>query len=153
MSDLERVLSGIPFLEGLADKPIALLAQCASEVQFKAGSRLLREGQPADLFYILTQGSVSIEVQGGARGPLLIQTIDQGEVLGWSWLVNPYVWHFDARAMVATRAIAIDANKLRAHCESNHEFGYEMLRRFVPIVVQRLEAARMQLLDLFRVDS
>ena len=75
-----------------------------------------------------------------------------GEVLGWSWLYPPYRWNFDARAVEPVRAFALDGNCLRAKCEADHDFGYELVKRFLQQVHMRLERTRLQLLDVYRAD-
>jgi CRP-like cAMP-binding protein len=79
----------------------------------------------------------------------MIQTIEKGEILGWSWLIPPHTWHFDARALEPIRALAIDGKCLRAKCEANHDLGYELLKRVSSIMYQRLQATRMQILDVY----
>ena len=79
----------------------------------------------------------------------MIRSREAGEILGWSWLVPPYRWHFDARAVELTRAIALDGKCLREKCEEDHDLGYEVMRRFVVIIAQRLEETRLQLLDVY----
>ena len=80
---------------------------------------------------------------------MMIQTIDEGDVLGWSWLFPPYVWHFDVKAVELTRAIAMDGECLRNKCEEDHELGYEIMKRFSHVMVNRLSATRLQLLDIY----
>ena len=80
---------------------------------------------------------------------MTIDTIQEGEVLGWSWLFPPYRWHFDARALQLTRAVAFDGKCLRDKCDRDHDLGYEMVRRFAEVITQRLQSARLQLLDLY----
>jgi hypothetical protein len=75
--------------------------------------------------------------------------LGEGEILGWSWLIPPYNWHFDARAVELTRAIALDGKCLRNKCEQDHDLGYELLKRFAHIMEQRLQATRLQLLDVY----
>jgi CRP-like cAMP-binding protein len=72
-----------------------------------------------------------------------------GEVLGWSWLIPPYHWKFDARAIEQTRALALDGKCLRTKCEEDHDLGYELLKRFAQIMEERLQATRLQLLDVY----
>jgi len=81
--------------------------------------------------------------------PLIVSTLGEGEILGWSWLLPPYQWRFHAHAVDDTRAIALDGKCLRNKCEQNHDLGYELLKRFYRIIDQRLEAARFQLLDVY----
>ncbi len=84
-----------------------------------------------------------------SRPPITIATLEKDDVLGWSWVVEPYYWHLDARAVEPTRAIALDGKCLRTKCEENHDLGYELLKRFVHLVEKRLEATRLQLLDVY----
>jgi CRP/FNR family transcriptional regulator, cyclic AMP receptor protein len=84
---------------------------------------------------------------------LTIQTLGVGEVLGWSWLFPPYRWLFDARTIELTRAIALDGKCLRAKCDEDHHLGYEMVKRFAQVIIERLQASRLQLLDVYGVRS
>ncbi len=149
MRDLEQTLREHPFLEGLAAEHIKLLVGCASNVVFKSGEFIIREGEEANAFYFIRHGRVLIETHVPQKGPIIIRSREAGEILGWSWLVPPYRWHFDARAVELTRAIALDGKCLREKCEEDHDLGYEVMRRFVGIIAQRLEATRLQLLDIY----
>ena len=82
--------------------------------------------------------------------PITVQTIREGEILGWSWLIPPYRWRFDAKAADLTRAIALDGKCLRTKSEEDHDLGYELMKRFAGIIVERLESARLQLLDVYK---
>jgi CRP/FNR family transcriptional regulator, cyclic AMP receptor protein len=149
MENLESILTEHPFLEGLDKKQIQLLVGCASNVIFKAGDFIFREGEPADSFYFIRHGRVLIETHVPQKGPLIIRSREKGEILGWSWLVPPYRWHFDARAVELTRAIALDGKCLREKCEVDHDLGYEIMKRFALIIAERLEATRLQLMDIY----
>jgi CRP-like cAMP-binding protein len=92
---------------------------------------------------------VALEIVAPQRGPIIVETLGEGDILGWSWLIPPYNWHFDARAVELTRAIALDGKCLRTKCEADHDLGYELLKRFTNIMEQRLEATRLQLLDIY----
>ena len=149
METLERILGEHPFLNGLASPHLELLVGCASNVRFDPGQFLFHEGEEADRFYIIRHGKVRVELFAPGRGPITIQTVDDGDILGWSWLLAPYQWHFDAQAVDLTRAIALDGECLRKKCESDHDLGYELLKRFAHLMEQRLEATRLQVLDLY----
>jgi CRP/FNR family cyclic AMP-dependent transcriptional regulator len=151
METLEPILAEHPFLKGLEPRFIQLIVGCASNMRFNADEFLFREGQEASRFYIIRHGKVAIELGAAQRGTINIQTVGEGEILGWSWLIPPYFWHFDARAVELTRVIALDGKCLRAKCEEDHQLGYEFLKRFSHIIAQRLEATRLQLLDLYGV--
>jgi CRP-like cAMP-binding protein len=146
METLKGILTAHPFLSGLDDRHLDLLVGCASNVRFDAGQFILREGEEANQFYLIRHGKVALEVSAPQHGPIIILTLDEGEILGWSWLVPPYRWRFDARAVELTRAIALDGKCLRTKSEEDHELGYELLKRFAHIIDKRLAATRMQLL-------
>lgn len=147
---LEPLLAEHPFLKGLESRYVSLVVGCASNVLFKRDQYLFREGEEASQFYMIREGKVALEIPTERRSRLIIQTIGKGEVLGWSWLIPPYRWHFDARAVEPTRAIALDGKCLRGKSEQDHNLGYELLKRFSDIIVERLDATRVQLLDVYR---
>ncbi len=151
METLEPIITSHPFFKDLDKKYITLVTGCASNVRFDGGKFIFREGEEAHQFYLIRQGKVAIEIFTPDRGHIVIETLDEGNILGWSWLIPPYQWHFDARALEATRAIALDGKCLRKKCEEDHDFGYEFLKRFAHIMEQRLAASRIQLLDLYDV--
>ncbi|MGB7623000.1 MAG: cyclic nucleotide-binding domain-containing protein [Terriglobia bacterium] len=146
---LQPILAAHPFLSDLSPQHLDLVVGCASNVRFEAGKYLFREEEEANQFYIIREGKVAVEIRTPNRGSITVQTVDAGEILGWSWLLPPYQWHFDARASEPTRAIALDGKCLRAKCENDHDLGYELLKRFAQIMEQRLEATRLQLLDVY----
>ena len=150
METLEPILAKHPFLQGLEPEHLKILVGCASNMRFNAGQFLFHEGEDANEFYMIRQGKVAIQIQGAERGPITVQTIGEGEVLGWSWLIPPYRWRFDAQALELTRAIALDGKCLRTKSEEDHDLGYQLLKCFAGIIVERLEAARLQLLDVYK---
>ncbi|MBI4388292.1 MAG: cyclic nucleotide-binding domain-containing protein [Candidatus Omnitrophica bacterium] len=151
METVEADLKEHEFLKGLDAGYSKTLLECASPVQFHADQFIFREGEAANWFYLITHGKVAIELHGPDRGSMIIETVEAGDVIGWSWLFSPYKWHFDARAIVLTRAIALDGRSLRERCDRDPAFGYELMKRFTNVVVDRLEAARIRLLDLYGV--
>jgi CRP/FNR family transcriptional regulator, cyclic AMP receptor protein len=149
MRGLDAVLREAPFLAGLDDARLELLAGCAANVRFEAGDRLFREGDPADVFYVLRHGSVALDVYAAPRGAMTIETIEAGEVLGWSWLFPPYRWHFDGRALTQVRATSFDGACLRAKCDDDPALGYELVQRFAQVLIERLQSTRLRLLDVY----
>ena len=147
--DLSDILRKHPFVGELDNAYLQLLVGCAKNVHFKDGDYLCREGESADLFYLIRTGRVALEIYAGHKGRRRIQTIGPGEVLGWSWLISPYRWHFDACAVAEVRALALDGKCLRTKCNKDHDFGYEMLSRLSNIFQSRMEATRLQLLDVY----
>lgn len=149
MEKPEKILSEHPFFDGLDPELLKMIASCASDVRFEAGHMIYREGDEADQFHLVLHGKVAIEVFSARRGSLIIQTVDPGDVLGWSWLFPPFKRRFDARAVEATAAIALDGKFLREKAEEDNRLGYELLKRFSKIVVERLQATRLQLVDIY----
>jgi CRP/FNR family transcriptional regulator, cyclic AMP receptor protein len=146
---LESVLKEHVFFRDLAPEFLKTIVGCASNVRFHPGERVFREGDEANRFYLVRQGIVAIEVYVPGQGGLTIQTVAAGEVLGWSWLFPPYRWHFDARAVDETLAFALDGKCLRDKCEANHDLGYDLMKRFSLIMLERLQATRLQILDVY----
>ena len=149
VESLERIIREHPFFAELEDSFVTLLCGCAKNVRFEAGQYLIREGDPADQFFLLRHGRVALEMTAPGQGAVAFQTVREGEIVGVSWLIPPYRWAYDARALGLVRAIAMDAACLRQKCEANHDFGYEMMQRFVPVLVQRLHATQLQILDVY----
>ncbi len=149
METLEKILKEHPFLKGLQPEYINLITGCASNVVFQEGEYLFREGGEANSFYFIRHGRVAIQTYIPGKGSLMIQSRTEGDVTGWSWLIPPYRWHFDARAMELTRAIALDGKCLRGKCEENHDLGYEIMKRFANVMADRVDATRLQLLDVY----
>jgi CRP/FNR family cyclic AMP-dependent transcriptional regulator len=149
MQTLEPVLAEHPFFQNLPPEYFHVLVGCASNVRFEAGQHIFREGEEANEFYLIRYGKVALEVFLAGRGSITVQTLTAGEILGWSWLVPPYRWRFDARAVERVRAIALDGKCLRAKCENEPRLGYELLKRFAHVMTERLQATRLQLLDVY----
>jgi CRP-like cAMP-binding protein len=147
--DLSALLRQHPFLADLSEHHMQILVGCAMNVKFADDHYLIREGEVADTFYLIRSGRVALEVDSSERGSFRIQTIGPGEVLGWSWLISPYRWHFSGVAVTEIRAFALDGKCLRTKCENDHDFGYEMLQRLAQVMERRLEATRLQLLDMY----
>jgi CRP/FNR family transcriptional regulator, cyclic AMP receptor protein len=149
IENLATLVAEHPLIAGLPGDTVELVAGCARNVAFDAGGLILAEGESADTLYLLRRGRIALEVHAPGQGPLVIETLGPGQVVGWSWLFPPFTWHFDARAIEPVGAIAIDASCLRAKAESDPTFGYELMKRFAAIMLQRLQATRLRLLDLY----
>lgn len=143
---LNAVLGKHPFFKGLTQKQLGVIEGCAKNVRFASRKTIFVEGDPADAFYFIQEGAVSIELTMPNHPRSSVHEVGEGDILGWSWVSPPYKWHFNARALKATRAIAFDARCLRSKLEQDHELGYELLKRFAEVIVQRLDATQVQLL-------
>jgi CRP/FNR family transcriptional regulator, cyclic AMP receptor protein len=149
VDSLEPLLRDHEFFRGLDPAYLTLLVGCASNVVFREGSFLFREGEPADRFFLLRHGKVALEIAGPGQGPLIVQTIQEGGIIGFSWLFEPHRWQFDARAVELTRALALDGICLRGKCQQDTRLGYDLMQRFARVATQRLQATRLQLLDVY----
>jgi CRP-like cAMP-binding protein len=149
MQTIETLLQEVPFFSGLAPAHLELVAGCASNVHFGEDEVLAREGDHADTFYLVRQGVVAIEMFVPGRGAATIETIEAGEIIGWSWLFPPYRWHFDARALTPVRATAFDGACIRRKSEEDTALGYDLITRFARVMTQRLQWTRLRLLDLY----
>jgi CRP/FNR family transcriptional regulator, cyclic AMP receptor protein len=149
MEGLARIVKEHPFFAGLEEGFTELVCGCAKNVRFEAGQFLFQEGAPADQFFLLRHGRVALQLAAPGRDAVTFQTVGEGEIVGVSWLIPPYRWTYDAKALELTRAVAMDGACLRQKCEIDHDLGYEMMKRFVPILIQRLQATRLQILDVY----
>ena len=149
MQGIETLLADVPVFSDLGARELETVAGCGRNVRFDAGQQLFREGDAADVFYVVRHGSVAVETFVPARGPMMIETIEAGEVIGWSWLFPPYRWHFDARALTQVRATSFDGACLRGKCDSDPALGYTLMSRFAQVLIERLQWTRLRLLDLY----
>jgi CRP-like cAMP-binding protein len=131
-----------PFLAGLNRAQLALLTDCAMVVRFAPGETIFREGEVANRFYLIESGKVILQSNGALSRPVVIDTIGAGQLLGWSWMFSPCVWHFTARAAEPVTAIFFYGTILREYCERDPALGYELFKRMGAVMVKRLQAAR-----------
>lgn len=149
VEELTALIDDHGLLGGFPTEVTQLIAGCARNVAFATDQMLLQEGEDATTFYLVRRGRVSLEVHQPGRGPLVIETIGPGSAVGWSWLFPPYRWHLDARALEPVGAIAIDGACLRNKAEADPAFGYELIKRFAQVMLERLQATRLRLLDIY----
>ena len=152
MQTIDQLLRDSPVFAGIDDERLAFIAGCASNVTFDGDHRLFHEGDPADTFYLVRHGTVALETFVATRGPMLIETLEPGEIVGWSWLFPPYRWHFDARTLTPVRATVFDGACLREKCETDPQLGYLLMTRFAQVLIDRLQWTRFRLLDLYGND-
>ena len=146
---LDSSLADVPLFADLPQPELELIAGCAANTRFAEGEQLFRRGDPANTFYVIRHGSVALETFVPTRGPVMIETLEPGEVLGWSWLFRPYRWHLDARALTNVGALGFDAACLRRKCEEDPELGYSLMERFAQVLIERLQWTRMRLIDVY----
>lgn len=146
------LLAKQPFFERLSERQLETLVEDAMPATFQTDDVIFKAGHPANRFYLLLSGEVVLESLGPAyedeHKPVLIETIGEGDVLGWSWMFPPYHWHFDARAISPVKAIFFYGTRLRERCEKDHELGFELVKMAAEVATRRLEATRRRLLDV-----
>ncbi len=147
MNALKQIIIDHPFLNGLRPEHLEIVADCASEAGFAADQIIFREGEIAGQLYLIQSGRVALEAHRYKDGDVPIQTLGAGDVLGWSWLFPPFRWHFQARAIEPASVVALNGAHLLVAGNENPEFGFELMKRVVQVVIQRLQATRKQLLD------
>jgi len=149
MATVEEILRQHPFFASAPDEEVRLVAGCGRNRMFRGGEFLCHEGDPADEFFLIREGKVALDIAAPGHAPVVFETLGVGDFVGASWLIPPYRWAFDARAVELTRTIGIDAACLRGKCDADHKFGYEMMKRFLVPLVKRLQETRLQLLDVY----
>lgn len=148
MHNTKPIISEHSFLRSLPPAYLSILTDCAQSREFAAGEIIFREGEIADRLYLVEKGRIVLESHSTPSACLVVQELVADDVLGWSWLFPPYVWHFQARAVEPTRAIAFNGAHLLVACERNHEFGFDLMKRLAQVLIQRLQATRKQLVRL-----
>lgn len=150
MRGLESILKEHAFFKHLKEDAIKFIAGCGSNVVFQPGEVIAHTGESADHFYLIREGKIAIQIYAPEKGAITVQTVGSDDILGWSWLFPPYQWSFDLKVIEKTRAIAMDGKCLREKCESDHELGFQLMKKFSYVMVKRLEATRMQILDIYQ---
>jgi CRP-like cAMP-binding protein len=145
VESLKQTLAKHPFLQGVNADYLPFMAECASEKLFEAGQYILREKEEANEFYLLLQGRVALGTFIPGRGFTTVQTLGEGEVVGWSWFVPPHRWRFDALVIIPIKVIALDGKRIREKCEADHDFGYALAKQVAQVVGERLTSTRKRL--------
>ena len=149
MTGAVRPLAAFPVFAELPDAELQLISSTARTVQFGARERLFSEGRPARGCWLIEDGRVALDMAVPGRGQVVVQTLGPGDVLGWSWLVPPYRWHYGATSVLPTTATELDTEQLRALARQDPQFGYALVLTLFEAVLQRLHATRARLLDLY----
>lgn len=137
------------FFEGLSEEHLDFIAGCGKFVQFEEGHVIANPGDPANEFYLIRDGHVSLMITIPSRKPFLYQTLGPKDILGLTWLIPPYLWTVSAKAVEYTRAIALDGSCLRQKCENDPRLGYNLMKHLIKLMVMREDAFRLHLLDVY----
>jgi len=146
-SDIARHLSEQNFFSDLSQEHIEWLAEQAVETRFDADQLVARQGERADRFFLLLEGGLGVEIPAIAGPKLEVTQLGPGQIFGWSWLIRPYKWHFNARALESTRVLDFDGKAILEHCEEDHSFGYALFKLFSYLMATRLESAQRKMMD------
>ena len=147
-ASVENAIRSHPFFDGMKPQHLGALTKGAAEVKYRPGETLFNEGEPANRFFLLQQGSIILEAHQPSDGAAAVQLLAPGEVFGWSWLFAPFTWHLRARALEHSRVIVLDGGRLLGMAEHDHDFGYELMKRIAQVVIHRLQATRRQLFEI-----
>jgi CRP/FNR family cyclic AMP-dependent transcriptional regulator len=150
---IAELVASHPLLAGLPGDAVAQVAGCARNVAYGPGDLLLAEGDQADTLFLVRRGRVAIEIHAPGRGSIVVETVGPGAVVGWSWLFPPFRWQFDARAVTPVGVVAVDAACLRAKADADDALGHQLVTRVAAVLLERLQATRIRLLDLYGADS
>jgi CRP/FNR family cyclic AMP-dependent transcriptional regulator len=149
VTTMAAIIGGHPFFAGLDEAALRLIAGSARRVELTDGQLLFHTGEVADRFYLIGEGRVALDIYAPRQGRHTVQTIEDGEILGWSWLIPPFEWRFDARVVEGGWGLEIDGRLIRERCAVDHDLGYEVFKRFATLIGRRLESTRIQLMDLY----
>jgi signal-transduction protein with cAMP-binding, CBS, and nucleotidyltransferase domain len=149
MKTLSDYLEAHPLFTELPEAYRHELENCAVEQHYAPGEAILLSRQPADHFHFIRSGRVALQIHPPHTAPMLIQTLCEGDVLGWSWMLPPYEWHFDALAQSDVSTFRMDARCVRGKCDQDPRLGYLLNQIFSRIMLERLMATRLQLMDVY----
>lgn len=146
-TSIKQIIADSKFFSALADDAVDFLTSNATQKQLAAGKVLFHHGDPAQHFYLLREGHLSLEIPA-IEGPVLeLQDIGPGQIAGWSWLIAPNRWNFQARARTDIEYVEFDGVAVLAHCEANPSFGYDLVKRFSALMSERLRFARQKMME------
>ena len=151
MSEILDVLAGHLFFQGIEPVYLRILAGCAIHKQFEREEWIMRQGGEANRFYLICEGRVCLQFTSPKCGTVIVETLGESDILGASWMLEPYRWHWDARVLEPVHAIEFNAECLRSICEDDHDIGYELLKRFSGVMVKRLQEARLKCSDIYNI--
>jgi len=153
MRDLATVLSEQEAFAVLERAHLDELAGCSRIVRYRPGDRVFGEGDAAESCHVVRRGRIALAIHGAQRGRDVIATYGPGQIVGWSWLFAPYRWQFDAWAAMDSSAVVMDAACVRSKCDADPRFGYALVKRVAGLAIDRLQATRLQLLDVYGSDG
>jgi CRP-like cAMP-binding protein len=149
IKDLSGIVKKRPFFSDFSQEQINLLTGCTKNERFAENTFLARAGTPSNTFYAIRSGRIAVEIAVPGHDKLVIQTLGENDVFGWSWIFPPYRWVFDGRSQTPVHVLAFDGTCLRNKCDANTDLGYCFMKKFAELMTRRLEATRLQLMDIY----
>lgn len=146
---IESVLANHPFFKDIPRDHIEEIAALGRLTRYEKGDIIFREGSDARNFFLVLKGRVVIETLLPHRGLVNIQTVEEGEMLGWSWLVAPFKYRFGARAVQPSELAVFNGKDLQDNFEKDPVLGYRFMKRVLVAITERLEQTRLQMLNIF----
>jgi CRP/FNR family cyclic AMP-dependent transcriptional regulator len=145
--EIRELISENKFFAGMKEDHLDFLAGTAHFIHGQTGEVLFSQGQPAKCFYLTLNGEVTVEV-AAIQGPgMQLQKLGSDKIIGWSWLIDPYRWDFQARVLSEAELIEFDGETILAQCEKDNTFGYDLFKRFTHLMFERLSSARRKMID------
>lgn len=146
MVTMAALLTEQSFFAGMRPLHLERLSYCARRSPLRVGAQLFREGGRADRCWIVREGLIRLDTHLPARPDVTVETLGRGAVLGWSWMFPPHVWHYSAVVVEPALTIELDGAEVQRLCDADTELGYELTKRFMAVVVERLQTTRMRLI-------
>jgi len=144
---ITEYLSAHEFFSEFSDDVLKFLCECSSMREIKKGQILFLQGEHADKFYVVRSGRISLQMPAIMGPTLEIQTVDEDQVLGWSWLISPYQWNFQTKAEDDSELLQFDGAAILAQCELDPKLGFELVKKFAALMSVGLNAARLKMMD------
>jgi CRP-like cAMP-binding protein len=144
---IAEYLSEHEFFSEFSADLLEFLCECSSSHEIKKGQLLFRQGEDTDKFYVVRTGLISLQMPAIMGPTLEIQTLDENQVLGWSWLISPYKWNFQSKAEEDSKLLQFDGAIILARCEQDPKFGYDLLKKFAALMSVGLNAARQKMME------
>ena len=144
---LYNLIAQQPFFEELSTSHLQLLAKSAMKMQFEPGRQIFHEGEPSNRFYLILEGKVEVESESEKDNKVSVGTLGPGDGLGWSWLFPPHYAQFSIRAIEPTKTIFFYGTRLQQQCEDDHDFGYELMKRFAKEAIKNLKSIQQILVE------
>lgn len=145
---VEDLVREHPFFRGMRSEHVATISTCAANVRFKPGDAIFSMDEPSNHFYLIEEGRAAVGIGDSDQELVTVQTVEAGGVLGWTWIFPPYRHHFNARCVEPIKGYVFDAACIRKKCEADNVLGYALMKHFSALMIERLRATRLQLLDL-----